>query len=134
MPDCGSYCGEISYDLFCDNELSGSVAESSGSSISFTAPASAGCTHVSNCTCNVGYLGPDGGPCTACAAGKFKCEGGLTPCIFNTTTYTKSELQAEISQCGSGNQLSCCFVENVDTSAITDMSRLFELSSFNGDI
>eukprot|EP00961_Rhodomonas_salina_P108082 1455092-Rhodomonas_salina.1 len=88
-------------------------------------------TH-SEITC--GGHGPDGGPCSACDAGKFKCEGGLTPCIFNTTTYTKSELQAEISQCGSGNQLSCCFVENADTSAITDMSRLFELSSFTGDI
>ena len=29
----------------------------------------------STCTCNIGYVGPDGGPCSACEAGKFKCEG-----------------------------------------------------------
>eukprot|EP00961_Rhodomonas_salina_P126221 1700231-Rhodomonas_salina.1 len=33
-----------------------------------------------NCTCNPGYAGPDGGPCSACEAGKFKASAGSEPC------------------------------------------------------
>jgi phage tail protein X len=32
----------------------------------------AGSTEITNCLCNVGYTGPNGGMCTACAAGKYK--------------------------------------------------------------
>ena len=40
------------------------------------------CAHVNagsdasgDCTCNAGYTGPNGGPCTACEAGKYNSPG-----------------------------------------------------------
>jgi hypothetical protein len=33
-----------------------------------------------NCTCNHGYSGPDGGECTACQVGKFKLLSGSQSC------------------------------------------------------
>ena len=32
------------------------------------------------CTCNVGFTGPNGGPCTACVAGKYKTTTGNAVC------------------------------------------------------
>ena len=34
----------------------------------------------SDCTCNMGYTGNDGGPCETCIAGKYKSETGSAPC------------------------------------------------------
>ena len=34
----------------------------------------------SDCKCDKGYTGPDGGPCTACVAGKFKGDKGQATC------------------------------------------------------
>jgi hypothetical protein len=36
---------------------------------------------LTNCTCNAGSTGPDGGPCTACVAGKYKTSTGSAACI-----------------------------------------------------
>jgi hypothetical protein len=33
-----------------------------------------------HCTCVVGYTGPDGGPCVACEAGKYKASTGSANC------------------------------------------------------
>ena len=35
---------------------------------------------LASCTCNVGYTGPDGGPCTACVPGKYKGLVGAGSC------------------------------------------------------
>ena len=35
---------------------------------------------LSNCTCDLGYTGPDGGPCAQCAAGTFKSAAGSAEC------------------------------------------------------
>lgn len=35
---------------------------------------------LSNCTCDLGYTGPDGGPCAPCAAGTFKSTNGSAAC------------------------------------------------------
>lgn len=32
---------------------------------------------VTGCTCNAGYTGPGGGPCTLCTAGKYSSSGGI---------------------------------------------------------
>jgi hypothetical protein len=37
-------------------------------------------TSVTQCICDAGYTGPDGGPCVACAAGTFKAEPGTAAC------------------------------------------------------
>tara|TARA_Y100000389_G_scaffold37286_1_gene31606 strand:+ start:22706 stop:31351 length:8646 start_codon:yes stop_codon:yes gene_type:complete len=39
-----------------------------------------GSTASTDCKCNVGYTGPDGGACTACAAGKYKDASGSNAC------------------------------------------------------
>ena len=39
-----------------------------------------GSINATNCTCNRGYQGPDGGSCWACEAGKFKPDPGDSPC------------------------------------------------------
>ena len=36
---------------------------------------------VQSCKCNLAYSGPDGGPCTACLAGKYKAVNGSSACI-----------------------------------------------------
>jgi hypothetical protein len=40
-----------------------------------------GSTSVTTCTCNTGSTGPSGGPCSQCAAGKFKDTPGTDACI-----------------------------------------------------
>ena len=35
---------------------------------------------VTNCTCNAGYTGPDGGTCAACTTGQFKSASGPANC------------------------------------------------------
>lgn len=35
---------------------------------------------LSNCTCDLAYTGPDGGPCAPCAAGTFKSTNGSAAC------------------------------------------------------
>jgi hypothetical protein len=37
---------------------------------------------LTNCTCNVGFFGLDGGPCAACPAGTFKHVNGSAACSF----------------------------------------------------
>jgi hypothetical protein len=39
-----------------------------------------GSDNVTRCLCNMGYTGPDGGPCEACAEGKFKPSNETEPC------------------------------------------------------
>jgi len=53
---------------------------------------------ASNCTCNAGSTGPDGGPCTECVAGKYKIAPGdaaCTNCIagqYSTTAGDTSDV------------------------------------------
>jgi hypothetical protein len=50
-----------------------------------------GSSALSNCTCNSGYTGSNGGPCTACATGSYKPTVGsvaCTPCEVNTYSTT----------------------------------------------
>ena len=51
-----------------------------------------GSTSLSSCVCNLGFTGPDGGPCAAFAAGKYKTVPGTVACTdcaagtYSTTT------------------------------------------------
>ena len=40
----------------------------------------AGSDALTDCTCNAGFTGPDGGPCSQCAAGKYKSMTGSEAC------------------------------------------------------
>ena len=40
----------------------------------------AGSDAASDCVCNAGFGGPNGGPCLACEAGKFKATAGAGAC------------------------------------------------------
>ena len=44
-------------------------------------------TLLTNCTCNTGYTGPNGGPCTACVGGKYKNVTGTSLCISCDVDY-----------------------------------------------
>jgi len=40
-----------------------------------------GSNHITNCTCNIGTTGPNGGPCVDCISGKYKKTTGSSSCI-----------------------------------------------------
>jgi len=56
---------------------------------------------MTNCICNKGFSGPDGGECEACAAGSFKDVNGSAACIlcspgkYSTATAATSEFTCE---------------------------------------
>jgi hypothetical protein len=56
-----------------------------------------------SCTpCNAGYTGPDGGPCSACVAGKYKIVIGSVSCIdCPAGTYSNSTGATSCSTCPS---------------------------------
>ena len=56
---------------------------------------SQGSNNVTECTCNMGYTGNDGGPCSACVAGTYKPTAGSQPCLL-CATGKFSTLQAQI--------------------------------------
>lgn len=63
-------------------------------------------TLLSNCTCNVGYTGPDGGPCPACVGGKYKSVTGTSACITCDADFysTLSIAATSCSACPAGYQ------------------------------
>jgi len=79
----------------------------------------AGSPAIANCTCTLGYSGPDGGPCQPCAAGRYKDVNGSDACAlcpqgtFSTEVAAVSD--ATCSTCpnhtysddGSSNILNC---------------------------
>lgn len=55
-------------------------------------------TAVTACQCNAGFTGPDGGPCTACAAGKFKPLPGpaeCETCPTNSDSFEGASMQTD---------------------------------------
>ncbi len=58
------------------------------------------------CTCNVGFTGPDGGTCTACAAGKYKTATGSMTCtdcgVGTYSTATGASAVALCTACAAG--------------------------------
>ena len=53
--------------------------------VNSAAPAGSG--SISNCICDAGYTGPNGGPCLPCESGKYKAANGsaaCTPCAFGS--------------------------------------------------
>jgi hypothetical protein len=54
------------------------------------------------CQCNTGYTGPDGGTCTACAAGKYKAVSGSDACTdCSANTYSTVTGANSVSTCQS---------------------------------
>lgn len=55
---------------------------------------------VSACSCDGGYTGPDGGPCTACAAGTYKDSIGTDACTdCDAGTYQPGTGAASVEAC-----------------------------------
>jgi hypothetical protein len=59
----------------------GASASSTCIACPFNSTSPAGSAALTNCTCNAGSTGPNGGPCTACVAGKYKTSIGSAACI-----------------------------------------------------
>ena len=53
--------------------------------------------NITDCTCNPGYTGPDGGPCTACVAGKYKPASGSEPCTLCDAGKSSTSVSATSS-------------------------------------
>ena len=79
--------------------------------------------YQSGCVCNPGYVGPNGGPCTACAAGKYRsegdndcvdCEAGKYSGAPGATNESTCELCPSFSSspAGSTSVMSCVFCAN----------------------
>lgn len=57
-------------------------------------------TLLTACTCDPGYTGSDGGPCAACADGKFKTYNGSAPCeACPENTYSDGEAALRCTAC-----------------------------------
>jgi hypothetical protein len=56
---------------------------------------------LTNCMCNAGYSGPDGGSCTTCAAGKYKIVAGNGNCTAcGAGKYTGQTGEKSCTGCG----------------------------------
>lgn len=56
---------------------------------------------ISNCVCNGGYYGPNGGPCAACEAGKYRQRGANNPTCFECDAgkYLDTMANDAVSDC-----------------------------------
>ncbi|MBV5276728.1 hypothetical protein JZU56_02550, partial [bacterium] len=74
------------------------VARASSASVCTTCPANSqspiSSSSVTSCTCNVGYPGPAGGPCTfssACTPGNTRSGVACVPCSYGTFKATTGD-------------------------------------------
>jgi hypothetical protein len=58
-----------------------------------------GCVTLNDCECNAGYTGPGGGPCTVCAAGKYKASTGSEACTDCRARSTSTEASTSSAAC-----------------------------------
>jgi len=83
----------------------GKYKNSTGTAACTTCPANSyepdlAATLVTNCTCNTGYEGADGGPCTACVPGKYKATNGSVACVqCPVDTYIDVQASAFCKAC-----------------------------------
>ena len=63
---------------------------------------------LTDCKCDPGYTGPNGGTCEGCVVGKFKPENGSIPCTncpFDTyLPYTAASLESECVDCATNSR------------------------------
>eukprot|EP00961_Rhodomonas_salina_P259550 3507229-Rhodomonas_salina.1 len=65
---------------------------------------------ITDCLCNVGYTGPDGGACTACPSGTFKPTNGTEKCtLCEAGTFRASTAATTAAAC-----LPCVAPDNSD--------------------
>ena len=98
-PDTGSLacsdCGPGKYST-----ATGQMFESTCSLCTANANAPAGSVVRSQCTCNSGFSGPNGGECLGCVAGKYKAGTGSAVCTdCGPGKYSASNWQTSESSC-----------------------------------
>ena len=98
---CRIVCGTTST---CEGCAAGKYKEAAGDAACTDCPASSsspeGSTAATDCTCNAGYTGPDGGACNACVAGKHKAQIGSGSCTNCASgTYSTKEAAMSSSVC-----------------------------------
>jgi hypothetical protein len=85
--------------------VAGKYKDTNGTALCTTCPSNSyepdvAATTVTNCTCNTGYDGADGGPCVACVVGKYKSTNGSTSCEdCAVNTYSDMTARAVCSVC-----------------------------------
>lgn len=76
--------------------------------------------NVTDCSCNLGYIGPAGGPCEACEAGKYRSDVNTNICVgCPVGKYNELDASFDVGDCqqcptntntysdGSGSSLDC---------------------------
>lgn len=62
-------------------------------------------TDATDCLCNPGYTGPNGGPCSACGASKYKNISGSAPCsncLANASHALIAQKSSTVCSCNAG--------------------------------
>jgi hypothetical protein len=76
-----------------------------------------GSNELTDCQCEAGYSGPDGGACSACAAGSYKAIEGSAACTFcGVGFYSNATAAASVESCGAcpGNSSSVAGSARID--------------------
>ena len=93
------------------------------------AHADAGSDERTDCQCGVGFTGPDGGPCVACVAGKYKDTNGSMPCsLCSAGKYSPKTGQTSGSMCYD------CALGYVSSQGSPDSSMLSNLANFDSSV
>jgi hypothetical protein len=87
---------------------------------------SSGSTQQSQCLCNIGYKGPDGGTCESCAAGKYKSALGSAEC-------TQCEAGKHSASSGA-TSIGACTNCAVNTYSSADNSQCTACPSHSGSV
>jgi hypothetical protein len=85
----------------------GTYSTAVGSSTCINCPSNsispAGSAALTNCICNAGSSGPNGGICTVCVEGKYKSSAGSVPCTnCGTGKYSTAVGASLCTSCGGG--------------------------------
>ena len=88
--------------------LAGNYSHEAGATFCHSCPAhattsAAGSDNVTDCRCDAGYTGPDGGECTACPAGTYKDTAGSVECTTCVAgKYKDTTGSGECTACPAG--------------------------------
>jgi hypothetical protein len=96
VQDCASSCPTGFYKAAMGSEMCAACPSFSNAQAA---------SQVTDCKCNVGFSGPDGGPCAMCAAGKYKDSpgsGACTACASGTFSLPGSNSSSACVLCPKG--------------------------------
>ncbi len=133
--------GSAECSLCQAGKYSSSIA-ANNASVCLACPAdshsSSGSTFLSNCVCNRGYTGSDGGTCVACEAGTYKFSAGVGDCLV-CPSRSSSKPGSHFCHCNAGsvsasaaNRCVCdagLTLDSLSTRSVNQSGNFFNASS-----